>query len=86
MNHERFGCCRIGVRPEVAHSWREHLKISGITQAEGNRLKRRGKEMYAEPSQWYARFEAVPRDKWEAIQVWDGTKWVDAEDVVNQAA
>jgi len=30
------------------------------------------------PSQWFVSFSPVPSDKWLAIEIWDGKKWVPA--------
>jgi len=74
------GLVRIGVAPETApYTW-GILKVKSRMKpkmAEG--LVKAARRCGAKPSEWRGTFDPVPREKWIAVEVWDGTKWVSIE-------
>jgi hypothetical protein len=74
------GLIRIGVAPETApYKW-ELLKAKAhMTPRMAKGLIKAAHKCGAKPSEWRGTFEPVPFEKWIALEVWDGIKWVSAE-------
>lgn len=67
---------RIGVNPTVApHRWSDLKLLSGINPDTARALASSGKQMGANPSRWRGTFEAVPAEKWEAVEYYNGLCW-----------
>jgi hypothetical protein len=68
---------RIGVAAETApHDWQAFKRLSGIPANEAGGLYAVAVGRCARPGEWYVIFEPVPRERWLAIEVWDGSAWV----------
>jgi len=79
------GLVRFGVAAETAPvSWRQFRTLSGISPETYRNLARAGKKHGADPRQWYASFEPVPRDKWLAIEVLQNDKWMFISDAITE--
>ena len=71
------GLARIGVAPEEApHDWKAFKRLSGISSSVAKELYNAAIQAGSRPAQWFASFDAVPRSKWLAVEVLDGTDWV----------
>lgn len=78
--HQYAGLVRIGVADETAPvSWAGFRVHSGATKKTIKRLTIAGRKHGANPDNWFASFEPVPRDTWLSIQKWNGTGWVDLD-------
>ena len=71
------GLGRIGVAPEVApHDWKAFKRLSGISPKAAKELYNSAVQAGSRPGEWFAAFENVPRSKWLAIEVMEGTTWM----------
>lgn len=71
------GLARIGVAPEVAPcDWKAFKQLSGISSKAAKELYNAATQAGSRPVQWFASFENVPRSKWLAVEVLEGTEWV----------
>lgn len=71
------GLARIGVTPDAAPlDWKAFKQVSGISTARAKRIYEEAIHIGARPGEWFASLEPVGRDKWLAVEVWDGEKWV----------
>jgi hypothetical protein len=71
------GLARIAVAPETAPiNWADFCTQSGISSKFAAGLKKVAYSMGSRPSQWFVSFSSVLRDKWLAIEIWDGEKWI----------
>jgi len=71
------GLARIGVSPEVApHDWKAFKRLSGISPKTAKELYNSAVQAGSRPGQWFAALENVPRSKWIAVEVMEGTTWV----------
>lgn len=70
------GLVRIEIAPETApYCWREFKIRSGVSSKVIKGLVRAATEQGAKPSQWFVSFDPVPRDKWLAVEHWQGSEW-----------
>jgi hypothetical protein len=70
------GLVRIGVTEDVApYNFRQLQKVARISSKMAARLRDAGIKVGANPSDWYASLEPVPREKWSAVEVWNGSHW-----------
>jgi hypothetical protein len=79
---EKFGggLARIGVSPETApHDWRTLKELSGMSNKIAQRLYRAAIDCGSRPGHWWGTFDAVPRSKWIAVQVYRNGEWIDVE-------
>lgn len=68
---------RIGVRPEAApYDWHGFKRKSGIAAKLASRLVSAAVARQSRPSWWFATFDSVPRSEWQAVEQWDGWRWV----------
>ena len=71
------GLARIGVADDVARlTWKEYKEQSGILPKEAKLIYDEAVSLNVRPGEWLATFEAVPREKWLAVEIWDDTAWV----------
>src|SRR5262245_32626660 len=81
-HHFGGGLARVGVRPETApHDWNAFKELSGVPARLAKGMHLAGIGAGADPGEWFASFEAVPREKWVAVERWDGKRWMALEDV-----
>lgn len=70
------GLIRIGVTRDAApHNWNAYKRLSGVSERTAAGMKRTGYAAGARISEWYVSFEPVPREKWVAVEVWNGMCW-----------
>mgnify|MGYP006274232821 CR=1 FL=1 len=71
------GLVRFGVERQTAPiSWRKFRTLSGISPATYRNMAKAGKKRGANPGEWFASFERVPRELWVAVEVFQDKKWV----------
>jgi hypothetical protein len=77
------GLVRFGVERQTAPiSWREFRALSGISPATYRNMAKAGKKRGANPGEWFASFEPVPRELWVAVEVFQGDQWMAVEDAL----
>ncbi len=71
------GLFRIGVAPETApYTW-EVIKVRArIKPKVAKVLAEIAREKGANPKDWRGTLEPVPREKWIAVESWNGSEWV----------
>ena len=73
------GLARIAVSPETAPiNWDRFSSESGASTKMLAGLRKAAYSMGSRPSQWFVSFSSVRREKWLAIELWDGEKWITA--------
>lgn len=71
------GLVRIGVAPETApHDWKTLRELSGMTSAMAQGMYHAAIDKGARPGEWRGTFQAVPRSKWTAIEIFENGEWV----------
>jgi hypothetical protein len=86
-NHEQVGLVRFGVDPGVVelHDFDAYVRLSGISQEAARGLVIAAQEWpRANPRDWLVSFQPVPREKWIAVQVWDGKRWTDWSEATSE--
>ena len=74
--HDVCGIYRIGVAAETAPlTWDDIKTTSGMPEASANGLQRVARERGAKPKEWRGTFKPVPKDKWIAVEKFDGLAW-----------
>lgn len=75
--HERGGgLARIAVSIATApHDWLAFQRLSGIEERHAKKLASEGFKRGASWKEWFVSFDPVPREKWLAVEVWDGNAW-----------
>lgn len=76
------GICRFAVAPETApHDWEAFVRLSGIKPDTARLLKRAARKMGANTRQFFVAFDAVKRDQWLSVEVFDFdyARWVPAD-------
>ena len=73
-NHSHLIPVRIKIEAEACNiiPWRVFKKRSGISAKMARFLEKRGKEMGADPKQWYCSFEDIPLGVCLSVEFWDG--------------
>jgi hypothetical protein len=70
------GLVRIGVLPEVAPlTWEDFKRLSGINPKMARALYQGAIQSGARPGEWRATFDLVPKEKWQAVEIWQDGKW-----------
>src|ERR1017187_5365481 len=78
-----IGLVRIGVAPETAPlRWKELRDLGGYTKKDAAILAKAAESWYANPLDWRGTFDAVPREKWLAIESYDTGRrvWVSSSE------
>jgi len=71
------GLARIGVASETAPlTWNDFKRLSGIKPKEAKDLYQLAIAIGARIGEWFVSFDAVPAEKWLAVELWDGTNWI----------
>lgn len=73
---EELGAYRIGIAPADAPIAFQQL-AQLRPEIDWRALARLGREWGANPREWFVSFEPVPREKWQAVQVYRQGGWVD---------
>ena len=82
----KYGLARIGVARETApYTWRDLKKLSGMRPGDAKKLVQAAIRRGASPHEWRGTFEPVPKEKWLAVQVYEGERWVDRAEVTEGA-
>lgn len=70
MEHYCDGLYRIGVDPVVTQviDWITFRRVSGISRRTASHLVAKGRALGANPGDWWASFDTVPREKWVAVE------------------
>jgi len=80
MTQAEGGLARVGVKPEMApHTWEDFKRTSGIPRRVATALEEVAAQEGANPEEWRASFEPVPKEQWVAVELWDPESdcWVD---------
>lgn len=73
------GLWRFGVEEATApHGWGSFLKLSCATNRTRQRIEDAAGDARSNVHRYRFTFEDVPRDKWVAVEKWDGGRWIDA--------
>ena len=86
-NHENVGLVRFGVDLGLVqlHDFAAYVRLSGVSQGEARGLVTSARERpRANPGDWLVSFQPVPREKWVAVQVWDGKRWTDWSEATSE--
>lgn len=71
------GLFRIEVKREDApYSWAAFKSLSGCSRDLARGLYNSAIRMGSRPSDWWVSFEPFTKDKWRALESWNGEKWV----------
>jgi len=74
------GVFRFAVEPRQRMlGWREYVEASAIDHDFAEHLDTSGREGGADPAQWFACLEDVPRSQWRSIEMWqrDAQSWAE---------
>ncbi|MDY3554215.1 hypothetical protein R5W24_003334 [Gemmata sp. JC717] len=73
----RFGYGRIGIdEADAPHNFDEYLRQSKLPNHMRDHLIDRAEAVNAKPSEWYATFKPVPKEKWKRIELLWNHNWV----------
>jgi hypothetical protein len=76
--------CRIAVPPEVApYRFNKLRRLSGMKADTADALARAARRDGANPDEWRGTFDAVPRDRWLAIEMRNGDSWQEWQEFGN---
>lgn len=74
--HVLLGLARIGAPDDLVflhfRSWAYVVGVPGQTRSS---FVNGGIELGANPGDWYASFEALPKERWATIELWNGKEW-----------
>jgi hypothetical protein len=80
MINAGFTLVRIGVSPNRARLvyWTKFKRVSGISDFMARVLEFGGRKMGANPKNWWACFDPVPRECWAGVEAWsvDAARWL----------
>lgn len=70
------GLVRIEVAAESAPlSWEDYCEISGESKKALNALRKEAYRIGSSPSDWRCSLDSIPKEKFVAIEYWNGTAW-----------
>jgi hypothetical protein len=72
------GLVRIGVSTACLSTWIEHRARSGLSARMARGLVIAARAQGANPGDWLVHFGPVARERWIAVQRFDGLAWVEA--------
>ena len=77
-NHELYGgLVRFGVEPaDDLLPWAKFRRVNGMSGKMAKGLARTGRAAGACPGEWYVSLKPVPKERWVAIEIWDGGQWI----------
>jgi hypothetical protein len=56
--------------------------VSGVTEQSYLFMERLGKLKGTNPEEWWAYFKPIEKAVWLRIEIWNGTEWVSADNII----
>jgi hypothetical protein len=76
-NHLMGRRARVGVDPATApYRWEDYAEVAGVKQELADDLYNNAIWLKSNPDGWLLAFEPVPREKWVAVELFNGSAWV----------
>lgn len=72
---ESFGCARIEVEPKGLIAWKQIKKIANMNLKIAQKMEFVGKELGANPTDWYGSFSPIGINRWIRAEVYKNGEW-----------
>lgn len=67
---------RISVSATIApHTWHDFKRLGDVSPKIASHVVSLASRLNSKPSWWFATFEPVPRERWIAVEYFDGWQW-----------